>query len=399
MTTVAVIGAGGAGAALVAVLAETEGITWIDVFDPRGNFGGEAFLTPTSSHLCNTSAATMSLDCNDDDHFYRWLGHGVSTPPEETFAPRTVYRQYLTETIQKLAASEATPEIRLHHNQITDIHTGHDGARLKAEDATFGIYSAVVLAPGVQSSSNRHDHQGARNTAGRTRHFASQYVPEFEEFLQENPGREVGIIGTKLSGIDAAKSVLEAGSRATLVSRSGELPAVRQRLPLRSADPLSEEGFAQRSASPDILLDTIGHWFSEEQDRKALTSPGSVREPAAPRLRREIDQTVSGEEWQERVGEFIDLANQVWKRCSKDHLQSLLDACKVWIPRYVSSIPLENARLLERGFHEGSLSVSSLSSWRSAGKHPVDTPVWMQSCGQRVPRAGGGVFWERLRSP
>ncbi|WGD37068.1 FAD/NAD(P)-binding protein [Lysinibacter sp. HNR] len=357
MTRIAIIGAGGSGTAAALALADLPDVEHLEVFEEKGGIGGEAFDTPDQGHLCNTSVAGMSLRADDDFHFSRWLGGNNNSPLQEQFVPRQLYRNYLRSSLENLRLGNSGQQVNITNEKVSKIFIRDTGVALVGSSQNPHEFDEVVLAPGL-SALNRPSGITDRSTS--LREYNSPYDPGFQRFLQEHPGSVVGVLGTKLSAIDAARSVLAASSRVVMVSPSGQLPAVRKENPLGSPFPIGIRRFKDWSSSPQRFCQGLSNYlaqFGENYGKSELLGE-RVEESASSQLRSDIVAASEGKShWQLAVGEFVDLANEHWSELSSRKMFALKKAIYRWIVRYVSAMPLENAILLDLAFREGSLVV------------------------------------------
>lgn len=176
---------------------------------------GLAYGTPYGAHLLNVPAARMSALPQDPEHFLRWLRERDPSATATTFAPRTLYGDYLS----SLLSSEETharmtrvggTAIGLTRGETWTVHL-HDGRTIHARN--------VVLALGnLPPSDPLHlDDPPA------------EYVRD-----PWAPGAAIGLahdapvllIGSGLTAIDVAVALRHEGHRGTItmLSRHGRLP-------------------------------------------------------------------------------------------------------------------------------------------------------------------------------
>src|SRR5882762_45669 len=107
-TTIAIIGGGVSGTLTALHLAWQGTLARVILIDQRPGFGlGLAYATPSLRHLLNVPAGKISALPDHPDHFLNWLRRNHDpTATEKTFAPRTVFGQY----IQSLLASTSPIE-------------------------------------------------------------------------------------------------------------------------------------------------------------------------------------------------------------------------------------------------------------------------------------------------
>jgi len=212
---VAIIGGGFSGTVLAAELLKTSeeplDILW---FERSGAFGaGLAYGTDEPSHLLNVPAGKMSAIADSPSHFADWLVSRQIVGPEVVehfFAPRRVYRVYLQELI-----NEARENPKHHASSLTQI----------AEEVVSVSEGSIVTKSG-------HKHQVGKAV------LATGYLPESslsselptafrsDQWLTSDV-REIVLIGSGLTAIDAALSAFERYPRVriTAISRHGKIPS------------------------------------------------------------------------------------------------------------------------------------------------------------------------------
>lgn len=375
MNHLCIIGAGATGVALLNEIVRRQTAQRVTLFDPRPPGQGLAFASPHDWHLCNTSTGTMSLDTTDPGDFCRWLQDHGQDGDANHFTARSTFHAYVADkffsTIEKAHALGI--ELRHVHEKATTLVPRQDGTvEVIGCAGTRRHAQAAVLCPGVGRPTVP---PLVRHLARDETFFASPYSQDFDEFLATRPGARVLILGTKLSGIDAAITCLHHEATAVMSSPSGQLPSVRSALTLNSPFPITRDAFATMSNSPprfrhELLnhLDRAGRDFGHPLREQVSYADGTEQ-----RLREETALAESHANlWQYAIGELIDLASDVWTHLPKHQMRKLIASCHQWIKRYVSSMPVGNAQQLANAMGNGILSVRRLptsieprgTSWR-----------------------------------
>src|SRR5258705_8400298 len=106
--TVAVIGAGAAGALTAARLLDASALRVVLIDPAPATARGVAYSTPDGRHLLNVPAAGMSALPDQPDDFVRWLRAGVDAEIKpSTFVARARYGDYLADHLAASAAHSA----------------------------------------------------------------------------------------------------------------------------------------------------------------------------------------------------------------------------------------------------------------------------------------------------
>lgn len=201
---VAIIGGGFSGTVLAVGLLRSS-LEPIEIFllEKTGNFGaGVAYATDDSLHLLNVPASRMSAIADEPDHFVRWLGTEASP---DAFVPRSLYRKYLQELLDEAQANPHHPGSSLRRIVDEAVSVSQDETQFRVE--TKGqrkvVADYLVLATG---------------------HLPETRFGQGKAFF-ERSGNHVVLIGSGLTAVDAALSVLShPGKVVTAISRHGCLP-------------------------------------------------------------------------------------------------------------------------------------------------------------------------------
>jgi uncharacterized NAD(P)/FAD-binding protein YdhS len=217
--TVAVVGGGCAGT-LVAVnlLRSAAGALRVVVVERSSRIGpGVAYATEDQDHLLNVPAERMSAFRDQPAHFATWAARRLSGIESASYLPRRLYGEYLEDLLAQCAV-DARPGCAL--ELVADEATGlrRVGARmeLRLRNRAPLTCDRVVLATGPLASAPIAE------------------LPDDERIVRDpwapgaltppDPGEISLVIGTGLSGIDAALSLERGGRPVVLLSRGGRVP-------------------------------------------------------------------------------------------------------------------------------------------------------------------------------
>src|SRR5262245_55028782 len=101
---VAIVGGGFSGVALAAELLRSGGGLRATLLESGPRLGrGIAYGTVDPAHLLNTRAERMSLFGDDPTHFVRWNRARLRNVAPADFVARSVYGDYLEDTLRTLA--------------------------------------------------------------------------------------------------------------------------------------------------------------------------------------------------------------------------------------------------------------------------------------------------------
>ena len=255
---VVIVGGGAAGAFVAANLLRTgDGGLEVVVVEPRAELGlGVAYSTRDPWHRLNVPAGSMSAIADDADHFRRW-----ADLPAEAFARRVDYGRYMQAVVAEAVASSAAT-LRHVQDEAARVEPHAGGLRVTLSDGEALEADAVVLATGVETPV-QPPYLAALGDDDRV--IGDPWVPGALERIED--GETVAIIGTSLTAVDLAGSILtqHPGTRVLALSRNGDLPRPhedpwRPRLPepaftiaefLAFDDPLAEAAARLQASGAD----------------------------------------------------------------------------------------------------------------------------------------------------
>ncbi|WP_420995294.1 FAD/NAD(P)-binding protein [Cupriavidus sp. 30B13] len=224
---IAIVGGGMAGTlTAIRLLRDTRAPLAIQLFEPRAEVGrGLAYGTPDPAHYLNGPALNFSLFPEAPEDFSRWLvrrGHAAAADADETFAPRSVYGDYLQDTLARALAGAAGRATLEHiRTEIADLAIGVPH-RVHGADGRAWDADHIVLATGVQPARPALARDPALEADGR-------YVPDPWQpaALAALAGaRAVALAGTSLTMLDVVATLERLGFGGTYhaFSRRALLP-------------------------------------------------------------------------------------------------------------------------------------------------------------------------------
>ena len=224
MTRVTIIGGGASGVLLAAhLLRSASDDLHVTLIEQRAELGaGVAYGTNDRSHLLNVRATNMSAFADDDDHFARWLQQHAAAAPQTPspfyFAPRQLYRDYLASLLAPHFASG-----RLERVRGTAASLAGDAAEVivRLSDSRIVASDRVIVATG---------NEGAHLPAAPWRYDGLQSADP----PRIAPDAPVVMIGTGLTMIDWALSLLNAGHQGSITAISPHGLLAHAHLPTRA---------------------------------------------------------------------------------------------------------------------------------------------------------------------
>ncbi|MFF7187866.1 FAD/NAD(P)-binding protein [Streptomyces sp. NPDC008222] len=226
--TVAIVGAGAAGALTALQVCETAARrrTPLDLvlIDPAPEAGrGIAYATPDPRHRLNVPAGGMSCYPDDPGHLTRWLcRHGEPTVTAADFITRYRYGAYLADTLgQAVVRAHGVVGVRRLRSRAEGCADTADG-RLELRLADGGCLTAdgAVLATGPAAGTGAWAPPGLRTSP---RFVAEPWAPGALAGPLADTA-DVLLVGTGLTAVDLALTLDRPGRVLHAVSRNGLLP-------------------------------------------------------------------------------------------------------------------------------------------------------------------------------
>jgi uncharacterized NAD(P)/FAD-binding protein YdhS len=238
--TVAIVGAGAAGALVAVQLCEAAARRRVPLdlvlVDPAPEAGrGTAYATTVPEHRLNVPVGGMSCYPDDPGHFRRWLcRHGESTVTPADFASRYRYGSYLADTLGRaVIRAHGTVAVRRLRTRATGCADAA-GGRLELRLADGGTLTAdsVVLATGPAT--------GAAGWVPAELAASDRFVPHpWKPGALDAVGAsdDVLLVGTGLTAVDLALVLDRPGRTVHALSRGGLLPQPHAVAPLPPVPP------------------------------------------------------------------------------------------------------------------------------------------------------------------
>ena len=237
--SLAVVGGGASAVCLLDALERTgAGPGELTVFEPAELlWRGRPYQQDVPAVRVNIAPDGMTARFGDHGHFTRWLTAATTAPGpahphydpwcETTLVPRTQYGDYLDATAQ--AAIDALRsrgwQVRLVPEHVDRAYPDGDHIVLGTPQGHRIRVRYAVLCVGVGKPADSYFLTGA---AG----FVPDPYPLADRLAGVDADAEIAVLGSGLAGVDVVLALAARGHRGRirLLSRSGVLPAVRQRV-------------------------------------------------------------------------------------------------------------------------------------------------------------------------
>ncbi len=342
------------------------------VADPAVMGPGLAFATPYDLHVVNVRASAMSLHPDDRGEFARWrtehesvwaLHFGEPALCWHDYPPRRLFGMYLRSVFDEVIrmTDPAEQRVELIADRVVAVYPLDRGDRWRARFSSGRVaeYDRVILAVGHLPSAPYSPEEGG-----------PRFLRDPWGLLDLPVRARVGVIGTRLTGVDAALALRERGHQGPVVlaSRSGRLPSVKGRVAVHRLFHLPEfvaEQHRQRrhgTVSLEAVAEAIGREVQAAErspiDWKSVLDPPPS---TADTLRVELAIAESGQVvgWQSVLGSVVPWVPALWRLLDERSRERLMDTyVGIWAIR-VASFPALSARRLLEMMDRGQLSVRS----------------------------------------
>jgi uncharacterized NAD(P)/FAD-binding protein YdhS len=308
--TVAVIGAGAAGAMTAARLLDASALRVVLIDPAPATARGVAYSTPDGRHLLNVPAAGMSALPDQPDDFVRWLHANVDAEIKpSTFVARARYGDYLADHLAAAAVRSVGSLERIHARVAAMDHLGRQ-VTLHLDSGETLVADAAVVASGTSPGVA---------WAPPSLRTSDRFVPDpwLPGALDNLPDTDVLLVGTGLTMVDVVLAADRPSRSLHAVSRHGIIPAVHRSEKTPPVPPPAELAEADSLA---ILRAT---------------------------LLRHVAQTVRRTgDWRAAIDGLRPITARVWKRLSAGDKQEFLrNDARTWDAHRHRMAPITAERL------------------------------------------------------
>lgn len=339
------------------------------LFEKRTAFGcGAAYEADRASNLLNTKTAFISPFIDRPGDFWQWLQAKPAVwrrlfpgyiPEADGYAPRPLFGLYLQDRLKELikrGVSLGLNVVQL-HAEVLDIQP-HKNHQILKTDCNLQLMADYVFLTCGTLPAKRSDtlatHARVLNTPYPVSTLPARIPSE----------ASVGILGARLSAIDAVVALIEQGHRGpiTIHSRSGYFPSVRGTQGRIKPRYLNSEYLASLCASKGklTLQELVEMVRKEIAELDGTDLSSSFRLPAPPDnleqyLSEEIEAAAGPRSWQAALYATNPIIDQLWAALHEDDKQVFLEQYFSVFMAYRVSIPVENARKMLGYLQSGQL--------------------------------------------
>lgn len=366
---VAVVGVGAVGVSMIAQLcAELERTDRRDVhilaFDGACHFGpGVAYQMDLEHVLLNRTAANMSALAEEPGHFAAWLQRmGYPARHADEHLQRALFGHYLQDTLRVTAARAERHgvEVTLVSSRIDRVQPCDGGYSLHRGRQSWRADRVVMCTGNLRSRHYEH-------LRGEPGYHASPYP--LYDLVKRIPGTaRVGIIGSRLSAVDAAVNLRERGHTGplALLSRQGWLPSVQGAAqpgaPLRWCTPERVAALRARQGGRLSYRTVLRLGLKELSLAAGRRFSAKARKPrdvdAVSLLRRDAGEAASQpQRWQAAFVALNGVIAQLWDALSDEDKRRFRERDFSRFMALRVPIPLANAQRLLEMFDGGALQL------------------------------------------
>ncbi len=222
---IAIVGAGFSGLLTAVNLLQASPDVRVTLIERRGVFGpGTAYDTGNPQHLLNVRLDNMSAFPDRPGHLADWLAEQPSWRAQDGFITRGVYGDYLQSLLD--AALEDAPErLTLIGAEARSLDRRDDGWRIGTSDGEIVVDEVVLALGNLEPASPPGVDAAVRASPAYVEN------PWRLDAASAERARNVLLIGSGLTMVDAALTLRRPGRRFTALSRHGLLPRAHAVVP------------------------------------------------------------------------------------------------------------------------------------------------------------------------
>lgn len=369
------------------------------IFEKSSSLGqGVAYGEDSPSNLLNRTAGAMSLIHDKPDDFICWLKNNKNkwndqfpnikiNQLKETFLPRFLFGIYAEDVLRQTIyrARRYKLKISFIHDEAINIEKYHDEYKIYTKNNWQLLSSIIILAVGNLPAKKFGDFNN--NPA----YFNSPYPTKNLTAIPKNAS--VGILGSRLSAIDAAISLAEYGHKGEVafIARKGYFPSIKADYEAYRLKFISERYIAVIAKEKrQISLAKIVKLLISEAEfiyGKRLSFKKFFQRQTD--LKKHLDnefktyQSIEKMIWQNILISLNAIVENVWnvlKNSDKERFHSIYKslwmACRVSIPyqnaKKIYKLVLDNRLTLKNGFQQIKFNGQKFIIQTESGKFEYD---------------------------
>ncbi|CEE92376.1 conserved hypothetical protein [Xenorhabdus nematophila str. Anatoliense] len=298
--------------------------------------------------ICNTSVGSISVVPNNQNDFLLFLISIGKFVTVDDFVPRYLVYLYIKNRYELFHEIALSKGIKINHikEKVQCINYSYSPYTIKTENKKEYLTDAVVVCSGY--SNNRFLSIFEKNIKQETFYVSPYPLKNVMERLSKNSN--VLIIGSKLSAIETSIQLAKNKHIVTMLSPSGELPAVRgHTVPLRTnilrKNSLEKMDFRDLNLGKKIV-NAINKSLILNF-KSSIYSQVSRKVSPIDRLREELKLALDGKiYWQDIMVEVIDKLNELLLTQSIDIRSEFINKCTPIIDRYMGACSIQSTEIL-----------------------------------------------------
>ena len=318
---------------------------------------GLAFGSAGNSHILNLPATTMSLDPNNPLEFYNWRARSENIWNDGTydervwgeFPPRRLFGKYVSSTLQTLLDTRENAIFIKRKVQAISELKGPNKFLVYYEGGQNELFDKVILCIG-------HARKKPLFDPNLSNYFCSPY-----ELSHLPSDASVGIIGSRLTAIDAALSLEDSGHKGSIyfVSRSGALPKVFD----ENKKPYSKDLFIEKLLELEYpTLNDIFVMYKEEIKSVMGLNEDSVEKllfcvNSKETFEKELELLGKQTDWQNVLLSSYDVVDNLWEKLSNLDKELFLEKYYGLWMTFLAAYPKSSALRIKNMMDSGQLSL------------------------------------------
>lgn len=369
-----IVGGGACGIAVAAHVIElvkkSKALRSITLIEKTKTAGpGLAYSDACVGTILNMEANKAGIYADDPEHFTRWIGTHYPTLKETPFPQRRLYGVYLTSVLDGLVedASQNGIAFRVINDEAIDISSVNEDLEVVLTGGTRIQTANAVLALGNFLTTLNP------KLVGLPGFFSSPWPLKSLKVIESDA--PVSILGSGLTAIDAAISLVENGHRGNikLISRNGRLPKVQGTTSRYQRRYIMHSLARELESSEGEVFGKVFGTIKQEIEsleggnRYEYSDLKIFRDPLKG-LQADIKDAEDGTlRWQEVLRATAPVVERFWNcMSSKEKAVFLRDHMGIWF-NFRHAIPLENARKILFLMEKGQLRVVRSASGTGSG--------------------------------
>ncbi|CDH03050.1 FAD/NAD(P)-binding protein [Xenorhabdus bovienii] len=345
---ITIIGNGVSGIATFISLIMYSNVRNITFISPNEMGYSEAFSEASKEMICNTSVGSISIVPNNQNDFLLFLISIGESVTVDDFVPRSLVELYIKKRYELFYGVALSKGIVIKHikDKVQCINYSNSPYLIKTENNKEHLTDAIVVCSGY--SNNRIPSMFEKHLKQET--FYINPYP-LKKVIEKSPrNSNVLIIGSKLSAIETSIHLAKNKHIVTMLSPSGEIPAVRgHTVPLRTSilnkNSFEKINFKDRGLGKKIINEINKSLI--KNFKNPVYSQVSREIIPIDRLREELNLALDGKiYWQDIMVEVIDKLNELLLTQDIDVKNKFINQCMPIIDRYMGACSIQSAEIL-----------------------------------------------------